>query len=193
MTGFGRLGSLQGVSRNGRGIYEAGGYLTVFLICCVAVGGALAGSRPPAAALRHDPSFSASAQHAVSLHLNLPGTATFDPDNLIGDVNFAAVDSLNPSAVQQFLASQSGILDAHSTPDHSGVTRSAGAIICQAAKAWQVSPKVILATMQKEEGLLSAATPSVTALEWAMGCGVPGAGSSDTAYEGFGKAGLVRR
>jgi len=96
------------------------GLLTVFLICCVAVGGALAGSGAPAAALRHDPSFSASAQHAVSLHLNLPGTATFDPDNLIGDVNFAAVDSLNPSAVQQFLASQSGILDAHSTPDHSG-------------------------------------------------------------------------
>ena len=100
---------------------------------------------------------------------------------------------MSRSAVQRSYASQSGILDAHSTPDHSGVTRSAGAIICQAAKAWQVSPKVILATMQKEEGLLSAATPSVTALEWAMGCGVPGAGSSDTAYEGFGKAGLVRR
>ena len=71
-------------------------------------------------------------------------------------------------------------------PDHSGVTRSAAAIIYQAAKAWQVSPKVILATLQKEQGLLSAIKPSDAALAWAMGCGVPDSGAANTAYKGFG-------
>ena len=64
--------------------------------------------------------------------------------------------------------------------------RSAAAIIWQAGRAWQVSPKVILATLQKEQGLLSAAKPSAAALAWAMGCGVPDAGSRDATYKGFG-------
>jgi hypothetical protein len=86
-----------------------------------------------------------------------------------------------------FLAAQPGILATYQTPDHRGVKRSAAAIIYLAAKAWQVSPRVILATLQKEQGLLSASSPSTNALEWAMGCGCPDSGGRDTAYEGFAK------
>jgi hypothetical protein len=50
-----------------------------------------------------------------------------------------------------------------------------------------VSPKVILATLQKEQGLLGTTSPSTSALQWAMGCGCPDSGPHDSAYEGFGK------
>jgi len=114
----------------------------VFLfICCVALGGALAAVRPAAAAPGHDPSYSSAAQAGAQLHLGLLGGATFDANNLISDVNFTAADSLNQAAVQSFLAAQSGILDSYVTVDHSGVKRSAVAIIYRAAKAWQVKPQ----------------------------------------------------
>ena len=64
--------------------------------------------------------------------------------------------------------------------------RSASAIILQAARSWQVSPKVLLATLQKEQSLLTATKPSSTALDWAMGCGVPDTGPRQTKYQGFG-------
>ncbi len=88
--------------------------------------------------------------------------------------------------MQKFLAAQTGVLATYQAADHLGVKRSAAAIVVQAAHAWGVSPKVILATLQKEQGLLSATKPSASALAWAMGCGCPDSGSRATVYEGFG-------
>jgi hypothetical protein len=156
------------------------------LIGCCLVAGLLLAAKPAVAASPRDPSYSPAAQRQAALSVGLLGAATFDSNNLITDVNFTAVDSLGQSAVQSFLATQTGALGTYEAPDHSGVTRSAAAIIRQAAVAWQVSPKVILITLQKEQGLLSAINPSAAALAWAMGCGVPDAGSPDTTYEGFG-------
>ena len=161
--------------------------LCLLIVCCVLVASLLASAGPAAAAPQHDPSYSPSAQREASLHLGLLGAATFDPDNLISDINFSAIDSLSESAIESFLATQSGTLDSYRAPDHSGLKRSAAAIIWRAARAWGVSPKVILVTLQKEQGLLSATRPSAAALEWAMGCGVPDSGTRDTTYEGFGK------
>ena len=161
------------------GVVLAGGVL-------VAAGPAAAAGGTAAAARPCDPSYSQIAQRAAVLPLALLGGATFTPDDLITDANFTAVGALDQSGVQSFLAAQNGILDSYQAADHTGVTRSAAAIVCQAAAAWQVSPKVILVTLQKEQGLLSAAQPSASALAWAMGCGVPDTGSRNTAYEGFG-------
>jgi hypothetical protein len=161
--------------------------LCPLVICCVLVASLLVAAGPAAAAAPHDPFYSPSAQREASLHLGLLGAASFDPDNLISDINFTAVASLSQSAIQSFLATQSGTLDCYRAPDHSGVKRSAAVIIWRAARAWGVSPKVILVTLQKEQGLLSASRPSAAALEWAMGCGVPDTGSRDTTYAGFGK------
>ena len=152
------------------------------ITCCLLLAGGLAVARPASATPGRDPSYSQSAQQIASLHLGLLAATSFDPDDLISDANFTAVDSFNESAIQSFLAAQSGILASYQAPDHNGVTRSASAIIWQAAEAWQISPEVILATLQKEQGLLSSASSSASALEWAMGCGLP-----DAAYEGFGK------
>lgn len=158
----------------------------VLLAGVLVAGGVLTVARAAAAAQPRDPSYSVIAQRDALLHLALLAGATFTPDDLITDANFTAADALSQSDVQSFLAAQSGALDSYKAADHDGVTRSAAAIVCQAATAWQVSPKVILVTLQKEQGLLSAAQPSASALSWAMGCGVPDSGSRNTAYEGFG-------
>ncbi len=59
-------------------------------------------------------------------------------------------------------------------------------MIAEASVKWGISPKVILATLQKEQSLLTAKNPSQNAMDWAMGCGK--ADSFTTyKYQGFGK------
>lgn len=162
-------------------------HVTACLIgCCVLLAGLVGMARPALSAPQRDPSFSTLAQRQASTQFAKLGKAVFDPNDLITNVNFGAIDSLTEPAIQGFLAAQTGVLDSYETGDHSGVKRRAAAIIWEAARAWRVSPKVILATLQKEQGLLSATSPSADALDWAMGCGCPDSGSRDTVYEGFG-------
>jgi hypothetical protein len=52
---------------------------------------------------------------------------------------------------------------------------------------YTVSPKVILATLQKEQSLLENAHPTQEAMDWAMGCGRPDSGARILKYKGFGK------
>ena len=157
------------------------------LLACLLGAGLLAAAGHATAAAPHDPLYSATAQRVASLRLAALNGATFNPNNVITNINFTAVDSLSQSDVQSFLAAQSGALGSYKALDHGGVKRSAAAIIWRAAQSWQVSPKVILVTLQKEQGLLSAAKPSAGTLAWAMGCGVPDSGSRQATYEGFGK------
>lgn len=156
------------------------------LVYALMLAALLLGARPALAAPR-DPAFSPAAEHQATKYLSLLCSPTFDRNDLITDINFSDSYCLSEAGVQSFLTAQPGILDTYTTADHLGVKRSAAAIIYLAAKAWQVSPKVILATLQKEQGLLSATSPSTSALQWAMGCGCPDSGSHDSAYEGFGK------
>ena len=58
-------------------------------------------------------------------------------------------------------------------------------MIAEASSAWGVSPKVILATLQKEQSLVSDPSPSAYALDWAMGCGKTDS-VTYTQYQGFG-------
>ena len=157
------------------------------LCACLLAASLLATAGPAAAAALRDPLFSPTAQRAATLRLGAVGKATFKANNVITNVNFSAIDSLDQAGVQSFLAAQTGILDTYKARDHAGVKRSAAAIIWRAARHWLVSPKVILATLQKEQGLLSATKPSTATLAWAMGCGVPDSGSRQATYQGFGK------
>ena len=170
----------------GRG--EQGGTFRALVRACVLSGAVLVLLVQPALAAGRDSSYSPAAQRQATLYLGRLGAAVaFDQDNVISDVNFTDIYCLSQAQVQSFLAAQPGILDTYKTAGHLGVKRSAAAIIWQAAHAWQVSPRVILATLQKEQGLLSATSPSSAALEWAMGCGCPDSGGRDSAYQGFGK------
>jgi hypothetical protein len=69
--------------------------------------------------------------------------------------------------------------------DHNGVNKSAAEMIADAAVAWNVSPKVILVTLQKEQSLLGRSGPSQTALDWALGVGKTDS-STIYKYQGFG-------
>jgi hypothetical protein len=109
----------------------------------------------------------------------------YDPDTLISDANYRDSTSMSVDQIQAFLESQTGALDSYIGPDHSGVPKSAARMISEAAIAWGVSPKVILAVLQKEQSLLTRQAPSASKLDWAMGCGKADS-RTFYQYQGFG-------
>ncbi len=110
----------------------------------------------------------------------------FSPDMIITDANFRASRSMNAAQIQQFLERQTGILAGYRAPNHAGVMMSSAEMIEEAALAWNVSPKVILATLQKEQSLLSRRNPDQRALDWAMGCGKMDSRTLPQ-FQGFGR------
>jgi hypothetical protein len=165
----------------------AGGLATVLALSLALLLGAPAGAAAPATAGRPAVYAQRLAQLQATPTSARATGATFDPDIVISDANFRAAGSMTRAQVQSFLAAQSGILASYSAPNVDGVVEPASELIWEAAQAWDVSPKVILATLQKEQGLLTAAAPTSYALDWAMGCGVPDSGGLQTKYQGFGK------
>lgn len=107
-------------------------------------------------------------------------------NTLISDAEFEASTCLRAADVQRFLEAYGGVLDTLVVPDHTGVRKSAAQIICDAAVAYRISPRVLLAKLQCEQSLLEAPNPTSTQLDWAMGCGVPDTGAKNDAYKGFG-------
>lgn len=109
----------------------------------------------------------------------------FPPGTIISDANYLNVGSMGADAIQAFLDSQSGALKRYRGPDHNGTTKSAAQMIADACAAWGVSPKVVIATLQKEQSLISRTSPSQYALDWAMGCG-KAESYTLSSYRGFG-------
>jgi len=87
--------------------------------------------------------------------------------------------------IQAFLNKQSGALKSYSGKDHFGQTKTAAQMISDACVRFNVNPKTMLATLQKEQSLLTAKHPSQNQLDWALG-----AGKADTftvsSMKGFG-------
>ncbi|MCL4079523.1 hypothetical protein MX659_08005 [Coriobacteriia bacterium Es71-Z0120] len=109
----------------------------------------------------------------------------FAPDTIISDANFRDAACMSVSDVQAFLESLSSTLATYRGPDYAGRDKTAAEMIVDAAVYWNVSPKVILATLQKEQSLLEDRSPSQYAYDWAMGCGKTDS-STLTQYQGFG-------
>jgi hypothetical protein len=64
-----------------------------------------------------------------------------------------------------------------------GGTRSAAQIIYDAGQAYGINPQVLLATMQKEQSLITTPNPAASQLNYAMGYGCPDSGGCG--YAGF--------
>lgn len=109
----------------------------------------------------------------------------FPPGMVITDSNYLASGSMSAGAIQAFLNAQTGSLKSYSGPDHDGVSKTAAQMIAEASSAWGVSPKVVLATLQKEQSLISRSSPSQYAMDWAMGCG-KAESYTIASYKGFG-------
>ncbi|MFA6082392.1 MAG: hypothetical protein WC773_03205 [Patescibacteria group bacterium] len=125
--------------------------------------------------------------------------ATFDPNNLIDDTTFTNINAIYTSGIQAFLVAQGSFLK-----NYSEGGRSAAQIIFDAAHGFgdstgtinsiainsttgTVSPYVILATLQKEQGLISMPTQNNASLNAAMGYACPDGGGCNAAYAGFTK------
>ena len=110
----------------------------------------------------------------------------FSRDMIVTDASFRASTSMSVSDIQGFLNEQPGSLKSYSGLDHTGALRTAAEMIAEAAVGWNVSPKMILVTLQKEQSLLEKTHPTPTAYDWAMGCGKADS-RTYYQYQGFGK------
>jgi hypothetical protein len=96
----------------------------------------------------------------------------FDPNQIITDDDLNDYDSMDFAAIQDFLNNQDGVLKNYRIFDALGVSRSASEIIYNASLAYIINPKWILATLQKEQSLITDPNPTQRDLDWAMGYAV---------------------
>jgi uncharacterized protein with LGFP repeats len=133
----------------------------------------------------------------------------FDPGYIISDETFFNSNAMSQAQVQAFLESKEtdclstnpylpclknyvGMSNtkAPSGPGHCGGYNSEGwesaaRMIWRVGQACGINPQVILATLEKEQGLVTARAPSERQFRVAMGYGCPDSADCDAAYYGF--------
>jgi hypothetical protein len=129
--------------------------------------------------------------------------AVYDPLNIISYETWRASTSLSVADIQAFLETQPGPLKSLVTTDYVNVggdhgtpwvkgqpAKSAAQIIAEASLFWNINPKVILATIQKEQSLIEVSnSANGSRYVKAMGCGVydnDGDGKIENQFPGFG-------
>jgi peptidoglycan hydrolase CwlO-like protein len=110
----------------------------------------------------------------------------FQRETVISQTNFRASTSMDAPTIQAFLETQPGALKSYVGLDHAGVKKTAAEMIADASVKFNVNPKVILATLQKEQSLLSTKDPSAKQYAGAMGAGMPDSKKNDLSMQGFG-------
>ena len=118
----------------------------------------------------------------------------YDPNNLIMDSLFTDSNTMSISDIQNFLNSKNSGLKNYSdvencssikTPysfnyyPHCGASVSAATIIYDASRAYGINPQAILATLQKEQSLVTTPNPTQSQINCAMGY------SSCSGFSGF--------
>ncbi len=133
--------------------------------------------------------------------LALAATAEFNAEYIISDAELQDYTNWTTSDIQRFLDSKGSYLSTLQTQDANGVIKSAAEIIHDAAAEYQINPKYILVTLQKEQSLITDDSPTQKQLDWAAGYGVCDSCSMDDPrmqkFRGFGKqvdnaAGIMR-
>lgn len=128
----------------------------------------------------------------------------FRPGNLISDYKFYDGWAMTEAEIQRFLDQQIGSCQntlclnvyRETTPTrtwsfgtcgtyHGAPNESAARIIFKVQRACNLSAKVILVTLQKEQSLVSAKAPTAGVLRKAMGYGCPDTAACDSTYYGF--------
>ncbi len=102
---------------------------------------------------------------AASLALAPAAFATYPPNYnpllVISEENWRDCYSMTQSDIQAFLETQKGVLKSYSCAEggpsgtHSQVIKPASQIIAEAAVYYRVNPKLIIATLEKEQSLIS--------------------------------------
>lgn len=96
----------------------------------------------------------------------------FDPTIVIADDVFRASSSMTPADIQAFLDARKGVLDVTTVARHSdGSVAPVSQVLWEVSQEFNINPKVLLVTLQKEQSLLENAAPTQYALDWALGYG----------------------
>lgn len=95
----------------------------------------------------------------------------FNPHFIISDAELQDC-SWTRTDVQQFLDTRGSYLRNYSATDSTGTTKTAADIIYDSAKAYQINPKFLLVTLQKEQSLITDDSPTAKQLDWATGYAV---------------------
>lgn len=93
------------------------------------------------------------------------------PNDLLADRDLTDASSLSLSQIQSFL-NQKGTLGYYYTPDVDGVVKTAAEVIWRVATTYSISPKFLLALVQREQSLVEAKKPTQGQYDWAAGFGV---------------------
>ncbi|OGH88589.1 MAG: hypothetical protein A3J93_00610 [Candidatus Magasanikbacteria bacterium RIFOXYC2_FULL_42_28] len=98
--------------------------------------------------------------------------SNFDPNLIISDSQLQDFSSWGISDVQNFLDARGSYLRNYTTATASGAVKSAAEIIYDSARTYQINPKYILVTLQKEQSLVTDDSPTQKQLDWATGYAV---------------------
>jgi len=103
---------------------------------------------------------------------NTSAESVFNPHFIISDSELQNYQNWNTTDVQKFLDSRGSYLRNYEATDIDGTQKLASNIIYDAAERYQINPKYILVTLQKEQSLITDDTPTQKQLDWATGYGV---------------------
>ncbi len=167
--------------------------------------------------MKHPIRFMAPVLVALALVVGWSGQASaYSQTRLMDDQVFDNVGSLNSAQVADFLAGRTGpftklaaaspCLSTYTSPNffwdnvkwHYGSDADwntawgpaqipASTVIAQAAAMWGLNPEVIVATLQKEESLVTGTSCDSWRYNSAMGYGCPDSGGCNPKYVGFNK------
>ncbi len=135
------------------------------------------------------------------LPLTVLAQVEFNPQFIISDEEMQSTANWSKDDVQKFLQDRGSYLTTLMAADVDGTLKSAAEIIYDTALRYQINPKFLLVTLQKEQSLVTDDTPTQKQLDWATGYGVCDScdlnGDALLKYKGFGKqvdnaGGLIR-
>lgn len=132
----------------------------------------------------------------------------FDAGSIISDANFFDGAAMNEQQIQLFLEqrvpgcagaggenclrdyrsstfSRPAVATNHCGPYAGAPNERASTIIFKVAQACNISPKVLIVTLQKERGLITKTSPTASDYQVAMGYGCPDTAPCATEYYGF--------
>ena len=108
---------------------------------------------------------------------------TFNPNKILDDDEMFGENALSKTAIQRFLERENSVLSRF-TQVVEGVAKKASEIVWEIGQKHEVSSKFLLATLEKEQGLLHSSQATQRALDWATGYSCFGGGCNEK-HRGF--------
>ena len=105
----------------------------------------------------------------------------FKYERIMSDSSFTKYDAMSVEEVQSFLEKRGSVL----AKSYRG--QQPAEMIINASKKHGISPKVLLARVQTEQGLVSRKSATQHQLDWAMGVGCYDSGNWNTKFKGLDK------